>query len=219
MAGRAAAIRARLDLCRSTRRAGHLRRLTPPGTCHLSRDRGHAPAADRQPISGLAFMSRQVSRLRSDLPHNSPSARLSTCSTCSSSGPTSPKTCNFAGAGAGKPQVGLAARPASRSYEGRRRRHTAAEASPVFANSRAHDAPPPFALNSGLTPGSSITCSARAGRVARSVDLALEGQRRPQACHWRRVWAQIGHKVVSCAGTQPSEPVDQQGFSAGLSPP
>ncbi len=66
---------------------------------------------------------------------NSPSARLSTWSTCSSSRPTSPTTCNFAGAGAGKPQIGLAARPASRSYEGRRRRHTAAEASPVFATS------------------------------------------------------------------------------------
>ena len=64
---------------------------------------------------------------------SSPSARLSTWLTCSSSGPTSPKTCNFAGAGAGKPQIGLAARPASRSYEGRRRRLTAAEASPVFA--------------------------------------------------------------------------------------
>ena len=70
-----------------------------------------------------------------------------------------------------------------------------------------------------LRPGPRLTCSARAGRVARSVDLALEGQRRPQACHWRRVWAQIGHKVVSCAGTQPSEPVEPQGFSAGLSPP
>ena len=34
----------------------------------------------------------------------------------------------------GKRQIGLAARPASRSNEGRRRRHTAAEASPVFAN-------------------------------------------------------------------------------------
>ena len=66
-------------------------------------------------------------------PRVSPSARLSTWLTCSSSGPTSPKTCNFAGAGAGKPQIGLAARPASRSYEGRRRRLTAAEASPVFA--------------------------------------------------------------------------------------
>ena len=79
----------------------------------LSRDRGHAPAADRQPISGLAFMSRQVSRLRSDLPHNSPSARLSTWSTCSSSGPTSPKTCNFARAGRRQSQIGLSAHPAS----------------------------------------------------------------------------------------------------------
>jgi len=40
-------------------------------------------------------------------------------------------------AGAGQRQVGLVARPASRSYEGRRRRHRTAGASPGFANRKA----------------------------------------------------------------------------------
>jgi hypothetical protein len=39
----------------------------------------------------------------------------------------------FHGSRADKPQIGLAASPASRSYEGRRRRHSAADPSPVFA--------------------------------------------------------------------------------------
>ena len=101
-------------------------------------------------------------------PHTScsPSARLSTLSTCSSSGPTSPKTCNFAGAGVGKPQIGLAARPASRSYEGRCRRHTAAEASPVFANSRA-------ALDfSTLSP-----CMGRTGGIPSLTSMAARWRR------------------------------------------
>ena len=43
----------------------------------------------------------------------------------------------IAEAGAGQPQIGIVARPASCSYEGRRRRHRTAGASPVFARTRA----------------------------------------------------------------------------------
>ena len=64
---------------------------------------------------------------------HSPPARLARWSICPSSRPTAPKTCKSAEAGAGQPQIGLVARPASRSYEGRRRRPSAAGASPVFA--------------------------------------------------------------------------------------
>ena len=65
---------------------------------------------------------------------DSPPARLATWSTCSSSRPTSPKPCNFARAGAGKPPIGLAARPPSRSSEGRHLRRTPPGASLGFAN-------------------------------------------------------------------------------------
>ena len=64
---------------------------------------------------------------------DSPPARLATWSTCSSSRPTSPKPCNFARAGAGKPPIGLAARPPSRSSEGRHLRRTPPGASLGFA--------------------------------------------------------------------------------------
>ena len=83
-----------------------------------------------------ALIARPVSSPRSAQTSCSPSARLPTWSTCSSSGPTSPKTCNFAGAGAGKAQIGLAARPASRSYEGTRRQSYGGRSFPGFRQSR-----------------------------------------------------------------------------------
>ena len=86
-------------------------------------------------IHGPAFVQRDVSWLKSDRPRMSPPARLATWSTCSSSRSTSPKPCNFAGAGAGKPPIGLVARPASRSSEGRQRRRTPPGASLGFARS------------------------------------------------------------------------------------
>ena len=52
----------------------------------------------------------------------------------SSPRPTSPKPRNFARAGAGEPPIGLVARPASRSFEGRLRRQRTAGASLGFAN-------------------------------------------------------------------------------------
>jgi hypothetical protein len=48
----------------------------------LSRDRGHAQAADAQPTNHPTFMRRQVSRLRLDLPRISPDARLCICPGC-----------------------------------------------------------------------------------------------------------------------------------------
>ena len=56
---------------------------------------------------------------------------------CSSLRPTTLKTCKFAGAGAGQPQNGLVAPPASRSYEGGGRRHRTTGASLVVATSEA----------------------------------------------------------------------------------
>jgi hypothetical protein len=67
---------------------------------------------------------------------DSPAARLATRSTCSSSRSTLPRPCNFAEAAAGKPQIRLVERPASRSYQGRRRRRTRAKAALVFAKRR-----------------------------------------------------------------------------------
>ena len=57
-------------------------------------------------------------------------------------------------------------------------------------------------------------------RVASSGASALVlGGRRPEASAGRRVWAQIGHKVVSCTGAHLSEAADKQGLSAGLGSP
>ena len=148
-------------------------------------------------------------------PRSSPSARLSTWSTCSSSGPTSPKTCNFAGAGVGKPQIGLAARPASRSYEGRCRRHTAAEASPVFAISASLHLVDLLVLG----PTSPKTCNfagAGAGKpqiglAARPASRSYEGRRR------RLTAAEASPVFASCASIAGPGSLPRNQKTAGFS--
>lgn len=66
-------------------------------------------------------------------------------------------------AGAGQPQIGLIARPASRSYEGRRRRHRTAGASPVFAKSGACRLAPNCSLSVGLCDGAARAPNALSG--------------------------------------------------------
>ncbi len=93
-------------------------------------ERANAPTLSST-ISRDAGVARELARA----PIFATSASRPPGSTCSSSRPTSPKPCNFAGAGASKPPIGLVARPASRSSEGRHRRRTPPGASLCIARS------------------------------------------------------------------------------------
>jgi hypothetical protein len=75
----------------------------------------------------------------------------------------------IAEAGAGQPQIGIVARPASCSYEGRRRRHRTTGASPVFA----------IRGEPGLRPrGPARTRTQGCRRRTLSVDLSEDAKRR-----------------------------------------